>query len=281
LFGTTNTRFVYNLLGNTQITRHARQVTQAVNPKEHAHWTLPRLYLRLRQWAYEVYDTIEHPALGQTPREAFGLGMQQSGHRPHRLIPYDQDFYLHTLPTTRKGTAKVDANRGIKANYIYYWANDFRHPEVADTQVPVRYDPFDAGLAYAFVQGRWVRCVSEYYARLRGRSEVEIRLATAELRARNRRHARQLPLTARHIADFIDSLQQEETAQEKLMAASESKQVVTLVNGGQGCESLDNLTVSEQTISEAHHHSSQPTLQQTGTVMNDTEPLKTLDDYLI
>jgi hypothetical protein len=32
LFGTTNTRFVYNLLGNTQITRNVRQVTKSVSP---------------------------------------------------------------------------------------------------------------------------------------------------------------------------------------------------------------------------------------------------------
>lgn len=280
LFGTTNTRFVYNLAGNTQITRHVRQMTKAVNPKKHAQWTLPRLYLRLRQWAYEVYDTIEHPALGQTPREAFGTALIQSGQRAHRFIPYDEEFYLHTLPTTRKGTAKVDANRGVKVNYIYYWTNDFRHPEVADIQVPVRYDPFDAGMAYAFVQGRWVRCVSEYYARLQGRSEVEIRLATAELRARNQRHTRQLPLTARHIADFIDALQQEESAQEKLMCAGESKQVVTLINAGQFDDNVNHPLDPEQPdVATGYPLKTSPSAQTE--MMGDNAPLKTLEDYLI
>lgn len=230
LFGTTNTRFVYNLLGNTQLMRHTRQVTKAVNPKEHAQWTLPRLYLRLREWAYEVYETIEHPALGQTPREAFAQGLKQGGERAHRVIPYEIEFHLRTLPTTRKGTAKVDANRGVKVNYIYYWANDFRQPEVANTEVPVRYDPFDIGIAYAFVQGRWVRCISEYYARLRGRTEVELKLATSELRARYQRHSRQLLITARHIAEFIESLEQEEAMQAQLLSAAEGKQVVALIN---------------------------------------------------
>jgi len=40
LFGTTNTQFVYNFLGNTQITRNVRQVTKSVNPKELAVWPL-------------------------------------------------------------------------------------------------------------------------------------------------------------------------------------------------------------------------------------------------
>jgi hypothetical protein len=205
-------------------------VTQSVNPKHQARWTLPRLYIRLRQWAYEVYETIEHPALGQTPREAFVNGLMRSGERPHRLIPYDEAFHIRTLPTTRKGTAKVDVNRGIKVHYIYYWANDFRQSEVATTWVPVRYDPFDIGIAYAFVQGRWVRCISEYYARLRGRTEVELKLATTELRARHQRHTRQLMITAHRIADFIASLEEEEAMQPRLMSAAEGKHVLALIN---------------------------------------------------
>ena len=101
LFGTTNTRFIHNLVGNTQIMRHVRQVTHAVDPKKHACWTLGRLYARLCEWAYEVYDTLEHQALGQSPREVFSGGLAQSGRRAHRLIPYDEDFRLFTLPTTR------------------------------------------------------------------------------------------------------------------------------------------------------------------------------------
>ena len=33
LFGTTNTEFVFNLLGNTQASKVPRQMTKAVNPK--------------------------------------------------------------------------------------------------------------------------------------------------------------------------------------------------------------------------------------------------------
>lgn len=44
LFGTANTRFVHNLLGNTQITRNVRQVTKSVDPKKHAIWLLAGLF---------------------------------------------------------------------------------------------------------------------------------------------------------------------------------------------------------------------------------------------
>jgi putative transposase len=188
LFGTTNTRFVHTLAGNTQIMRQGHIVTKAVDPKGQARWTLGALSTRLSEWAYEVYDTLDHPALGQSPREAFASGLQLGGHRPQRNISYDDDFCMLTLPTTRTGTAKLHAGRGVKIHYLYYWSDAFVDPSAEGTQIPVRYDPFDAGLAYAFVKKRWVRCISEHHARFAGRSEREIQLASAELRRRHQRH---------------------------------------------------------------------------------------------
>ncbi len=215
LFGTTNTRFVHTLVGNTQLLRPGRQVTRAVDPKAHARWTLDRLHARLCEWAYEVYDTIEHPALGQAPREAFAAGLLRGGLRPQRRIADDEDFRLLTLPSTPKGTAKLQPRLGVKLHHLYYWSDAFLDPAVEGTQLPVRYDPFDAGLAYAFVKGRWVRCLSEHHARFAGRSEREIRLASAELRRRHQRHGRQLPITARKLADFLASLEAEEVLLEQ------------------------------------------------------------------
>jgi putative transposase len=71
LFGTTNTQFIHNLRGNTQITRNVRQVTRSVNPKGLAAWTLGDLHARVAEYLYEVYDMIDHPALGQSPRGSF------------------------------------------------------------------------------------------------------------------------------------------------------------------------------------------------------------------
>jgi transposase InsO family protein len=48
VLGTTNTQFVYNLSGNTQLTKEVRVVTAAVDPRNHAVWTLARLYDRQR-----------------------------------------------------------------------------------------------------------------------------------------------------------------------------------------------------------------------------------------
>jgi hypothetical protein len=227
LFGTTNTRFIYNLLGNTQITRNVRQVTKSVSPQEQACWTLGQFYTRLCEWAYEVYDTIEHPALGQTPQEAFAMGMMQGGQRLQRLVPYDETFRMLTLPTTQKGTAKVMPHLGVKINTLCYWSDAFLNSEVGKSQVPVRYDPFDAGVAYAFIKGHWIHCLSEHYAIFAGRSEREIQLATTELRKRHQLHGQQFTITARKLADFLTSLEAEELLLEQRLRDIEAREILT------------------------------------------------------
>ena len=208
LFGTTNTQFIHNLRGNTQITRNVRQVTKSVDPKGLAIWPLPELHGRLSGYLYEIQDTFLHPALGQTPREAFRIGMASGGARIHRMVAYNEEFMILTLPTTAKGTAKVMVSRGVKINHIYYWCDSFR--QVEGEIVPVRYDPFDAGTAYAFVGKQWLQCHSEHFGALRGRSEREIMLATTELYRRRRNHSSSFHITAQRLAAFLESVEAEE-----------------------------------------------------------------------
>jgi len=230
IFGTTNTQLIYNLSGNTQITKEIRAVTSSVDPKNHAVWTLGRLYERLCEWAYELYDTTVHPALGQPPRDCFADGMARSGVRAHRSIPYDDEFRLMTLPTTKKGTALVSPGKGVKINHLHYWSNAFRDPAVEQALVPVRYDPYDVAVAYAYVGHHWVSCCSEHYTVFRGRSEREMMLAAAELRRHFRDHSRNTQLTARKLADFVASVEAEEALLLQRLRDAETKQVNHLVN---------------------------------------------------
>ena len=232
LFGTSNTQFVHNLLGNTQITRNVRQVTKSVNPKNQAVWTLGLLYEYLCTWAYEVYDTDDHPALFQSPRDAFAAGMATGGSRLHRMIPYDENFQILTLPTTSEGKAKVQSGRGVKINSIYYWSNSFRDPQIENTSVQVRYDPFDIGIAYAFVRGLWVQCISQYYAEFQGRSEKELKLASAELRKRQHNHRKQSNVSAKNLAEFLASVEAQEALLEQRSYDAEAKEVFMVIEGG-------------------------------------------------
>jgi putative transposase len=232
LFGTSNTHFIHNLAGNTQIMKNIRQVTKSVNPKRHAEWTLAELYEGLCQWAYEVYDTVSHPALGQTPREAFAAELARSGIRPHRMITYDEEFRLWTLPTTVRGQARIVPGKGVKINHVFYWAAALRDPEVERTLIPVRYDPYDAGVSYTFVRNRWVQCVSEHYSALRGRSERELMLATAELRRRTHHHAGQFTVTAKKLADFLASAEGDHVLRAQRTKDQEANGIVTTIQAG-------------------------------------------------
>jgi hypothetical protein len=192
------------------VARSTRQITSSVDPRNHAAWPLKELHRRLSEYIYEIYDTLDHPALGQSPREAFDAAIAQTGNRSHRNISYDRDFLILTLPSTRKGTAMITPGRGMKINHVHYWSDYFRNPAWETKQVPVRYDPFDVGTAYGFVDRQWVECHSEYYAVLHGHSEREIHLASEELRKRRQNHSGQFAITAKKLAEFLESVELEE-----------------------------------------------------------------------
>lgn len=211
LFATTNTQFVFNLLGNTQASKQPRTLTKTIDPKQLAVWTLSDLSTYLGLWAYSIYDTTEHPALHTTPRNSYEFGLSLTGEREHRRIPYSEEFLMATHPSTKSGLALIQPGRGIKLHYLYYWSDAFRNPEVERTKIPVRYDPFDVGVAYAYVQGRWVKCISQYYSIFSGRSEKELLLASIELKQLAKITREKLSISAKHLADFLANVQEHET----------------------------------------------------------------------
>jgi putative transposase len=214
-FGTSHSEFFYNLKGNTQITKQIRLVNKTNNPKAQAVWTLPEIYEYFCEYAYVVYDQREHPALGQSPGVAFEKGLTQSGMRFGQRIVNDENFQIFSLPSTPKGSAKVIPRLGVKINYIYYWSIDdsFLHPEVEGTQVPVRYDPWDVGIAYAYVKNSWVRCISQHYSSLQGHSEREMRLASVEIRQHQKQHSQKIAIKAKELAQYLESAEAQEALQ--------------------------------------------------------------------
>lgn len=151
-----------------------------------------------------MYDTIEHPALrGQTPREAFVQGCTLHGYRDHNPILYDEQFINYTYPTTDKGTAKINPIEGVKINYHYYWSEQFRDGNVAGSNVPVRYDPFDASIAKVLLGKRWVTCICPFQAQFAGRSEREIQILSNELKAQDTKHSRTFNITSKKLAENI------------------------------------------------------------------------------
>src|SRR5260221_8014434 len=247
LFGTTNTEFIYNLLGNTQAAKRPRQRTPEVDPSIQAVWQLADLYAFLCEWAYEVYDQMDHPALFQSPRDAFVQGLVQAGEREHRAIPSASEFLMASSPSTRKGTAKVEPGRGVKIHGIYYSALQLRASEVEGTEVEVRYDPFDIGIAYAYVKNTWVRCVSQYHTFLQGHSEKELMLASKEIRRQNQLHTTNRTVTARRLADFLSHASEHEAIRQQRIRDLEVKAILEAIAGSGGQAGAETLGAPETT----------------------------------
>jgi hypothetical protein len=205
LFDTANTNFFHNLEGNTQSMKNPRMVSHSFNPKRLAIGSLPWLVHHLDIWAYDVYEMRKHSTLGMSPREAYQRGIAALGERQFMHIPYDDSFIRATLPgiKNKDGKAKVHAQRGIQYHYVRYWCPAFRQRNIEGSLVSVKYDPFDIGHIFAFVNGRWEEARSEYYMELHGHSERESYIATAELRERKRRNNRERAINARQIAAFL------------------------------------------------------------------------------
>lgn len=65
-----------------------------------------------------------------------------------------------------------------------------------------------------------------------GRSEKEVRMATEELRQRSRMHSSHGEITARKLADFLTSLEAEESLAVQRMRDAEARTVFRLIEGG-------------------------------------------------
>ncbi len=211
LFGTTTTELLNQLRGNTQASKIPRQMDRSVDPKRLAVWTLSRFATRLSEYVYEVYEQMDHPALGQSPREAFEQGMLLAGTRSHRLIAYSEDFLMLTRPTTRVGTVKIHPSRGITVNGLQYWHESMRSTQVAGQTVAVRYEPYDMGVVYAYIGGQWLECIADAYGQVHGRSEREWNLILDEWREQQRQHAqKRISLNGPLLAQFLQKLEHDE-----------------------------------------------------------------------
>lgn len=235
IFGTTNTLFVHNLLGNTKIMRNYRQVTKSVNPQNLAVWTMPEFYPRLLDFVYEVYDQREHSTLSQSPRELFTKAIARTGKR--FVVCYDEMFKILSLPGTAREVT-VHAGSGVQIKRFTYWSEAFRDPKIQGKKVAVRYDPLDISQAWAYVHSQWVSCRAGHYFALRGRTEKEIEIATKVFRKLRSRRSDQV--TEKQLINFLQSTDAEEAILLQRRRDSELKNSLRIIEGGKsGTESAE------------------------------------------
>jgi Mu transposase, C-terminal len=101
--------------------------------------------------------------------------------------------------------------RGITINGLQYWHERMMASDVAGQTVPVRFEPYDMGVAYAYIGGQWLECIADAYAQVRGRSEKEWNLILDEWREHQRQHAqKRVTLNGPLLAQFLQRVEQEE-----------------------------------------------------------------------
>ncbi len=229
-FGTANTQFFHALRGNTQLLRNPRAMTPEVDPRGQAVWTLGMLTSALETYFFEVYPGQPHPALGQTPKEAYDRGLLLTGPKAHRTVEFDRDFLISTLPPApySGGTAKVQDNgKGIQIGGILYWHNAFRSPALVGARVPVRLDPYDVSHVFAWRSDLkvWLRCVSQHHTTFHGRSWKEIQILGREIREQARGSRKTPRVTAALLAPFLSGARKMEGAETQRLKDAERNEV--------------------------------------------------------
>ena len=210
LFGTVNTQFIHTLWGNTQHLRDPRGMSPEVDPRRHVVWTLPELDRCLEEYLFHIYPSQPQPTLGGTPRDRFTQGLELTGYRHHRTVPYDQKFFLFSLPPSRRGVATVDRRKGFQVAWVRYHSDGLS--TLHGKTVRVRVDPEDAG--HVFVHAppaeAWIECFSEHYRTFHGCSRRQLLLATLALGGGRKRGAKNPRITAEALAEFLNGVKQDE-----------------------------------------------------------------------
>ena len=77
--------------------------------------------------------------------------------------------------------------------------------------VPVLYEPFDMGRAYAFVEGQWLPCTADALLQVQGRSERQLEMIVDEMRSHQRQHGKnRVTVNGPLLAQFLEEMATEE-----------------------------------------------------------------------
>ncbi|RTL16170.1 MAG: hypothetical protein EKK52_18785 [Burkholderiales bacterium] len=205
LFKRANVDFIHELRGNNKPLQSPRSMSPTHDPRKRAVWTIGTFTDAVNAYLDEGYANQVNENLGVSPREAFRHGISAHGAREHQRIAFDENLRMISLPSTDKGTARVRPNGYVKINKIPYSAPELNAPGLKGSDVPVRYDPFNMGLAYAQVGGKWIELKSDYFALFQRYTERQLEAASAELRDRLRasygNRVINVKLLARHLAE--------------------------------------------------------------------------------
>ncbi len=202
-FGVANKEFAHLLKGGNEPLQKPRDMSKTHDPRLRTEWDLVSLNEALAKYIENSYHLKPIEKLDASPKDAFEQGNLRAGSRDVRFVAFDQSFYLLTLPSTSKGTAKVVRGHGIKVNGIYYSGDTTRQARMAGKDLDVRYDPMDVSVAFVYADGRWCELQSEYAAEFKHHSLKEIEILSQEIMARFKDSGERQKISARLLAETL------------------------------------------------------------------------------
>lgn len=224
---TLNKQFLHNLLGNTKVTKNVRQMTKSVDPRRHAVWTLPMLDTSLEKYFYEEYANRTHSGLDQSPKQAFSERIEKFKLPKPKPIKYDEIFLIDTMPTTRKGTAKLFRSRGLKNFGIWYRSKNLRKTSLYGKHLEIRYDPWNLAHIYAWTGKEWVECYAPpgIYSNLKNRTERELKIYAEEKRQSYRAYGRDFNKRVEEMAKDQAGREESERVEKQRLQDSDMRMV--------------------------------------------------------
>lgn len=179
--GYTETELIAQLEGNTRIMRNVRMVTKDVEPYQFRCWTLTALWGALDELLFTIRDNRTHPTLGVSPRAFEEKRIIETGIREHTFVRFDEDLLLLTCPHPKNRFRIIDRIRGVWADNMYYWHDDFRSAK-SQEKVEVRIEPWNANVIYVYYRTRWVAAIARDLRGFGRRTRYEVELALREER---------------------------------------------------------------------------------------------------
>jgi putative transposase len=227
MFGTANTQLFHNLDGNTKLTKNVRMLSSSHLPERLANWSLGDLSKVIEHWAYSFYDNERHPALDMSPREAYAKGQHETGHRPHKMIAFCDDFLIVTCPSVdRCGMRKVDRQRGVKVHNFYYQSPLFDSLRLNEKSVPVRFDPNDIGRVFFQLPTKeWAQARSMQLAHLPRLNSRQLQAISDEYRKIHRLSTKTTEISGERLIEFIATLKPDSPVAEVIQLAGETEQL--------------------------------------------------------
>lgn len=187
MLGATEQELISALDGNTIALKDPRMVSSSVHPDNFVKWTLPGLHGAIEHYLFEHHPSRIHPRCGETLRDRENRLIRELGAQPDTMmVRYDATLRLMTAPHSGTRTRKVDRQRGVFVDGMFYWNDKLARARPGE-RVEVRVEMWCARIVYVHFRDEWLVAQARDGRRLEGRFRHEFEIAKrAENRAKRR-----------------------------------------------------------------------------------------------